>query len=75
MALPVNDTEEGYDYPDRVRWSLAQDDVKSYQEAAEFPSTRLSSRLAKLRIRSVTTSTEWLDANGSFERRQRSQDL
>ncbi len=36
MALPVNDTGEGYDYPDRVRWSLAQDDVKSYQEAAEF---------------------------------------
>src|SRR5579871_4374174 len=36
MALPVNDTEEGYDYPDRVRWSLAQDDVKSYQEASEF---------------------------------------
>lgn len=36
MALPVNDTEEGYDYPDRVRWSLAQDNVKSYQEAAEF---------------------------------------
>ena len=35
-ALPVNDIEEGYDYPDRVRWSLAQDDVKSYQEAAEF---------------------------------------
>ena len=36
LALPVNDTEEGYDYPDRVRWSLAQDDVKSYQDAAEF---------------------------------------
>jgi glycosyltransferase involved in cell wall biosynthesis len=36
MALPVDDTEEGYDYPDRVRWSLAQDVVKSYQEAAEF---------------------------------------
>ena len=33
---PVNDTEQGYDYPARVRWSLAQDDVKSYQEAAEF---------------------------------------
>ena len=30
MALPVNDTEEGYDYPARVRWSLAQDDEKSY---------------------------------------------
>src|SRR5580765_8180323 len=36
LALTVNDTEEGYDYPDRVRWSLTQDDVKSYQEAAEF---------------------------------------
>jgi len=36
MALPVNDTEEGYDYPARVRWSLAQDDVKSYEDAAEF---------------------------------------
>jgi len=36
LALPVNDTEEGYDYPTRVRWSLAQDDVQSYQDAAEF---------------------------------------
>jgi glycosyltransferase involved in cell wall biosynthesis len=36
LALPVNDTEEGYDYPARVRWPLAQDDVKSYQEAAAF---------------------------------------
>src|ERR1700675_1916464 len=36
LALPVNDTEEGYDYPARVRWSLAQDEVKSYQEAEEF---------------------------------------
>src|ERR1700734_4345034 len=30
LALPVNDTQEGYDYPARVRWSLAQDDAKSY---------------------------------------------
>ena len=36
LALPVNDTEEGYDYPARVRWSLAQDDLTSYQQAAEF---------------------------------------
>jgi glycosyltransferase involved in cell wall biosynthesis len=36
LALPVNDTEQGYAYPARVRWSLVQDDVKSYQEAAEF---------------------------------------
>jgi glycosyltransferase involved in cell wall biosynthesis len=36
LALPVNDTEQGYDYPARVRWSLTQDDVGSYREAAEF---------------------------------------
>src|SRR5271154_6922672 len=36
LALPVNDTDQGYDYPARVRWSLAQDDVTSYQEAAAF---------------------------------------
>jgi glycosyltransferase involved in cell wall biosynthesis len=36
LALPVNDMLERYDYPDRVRWSLAQDDLASYQEAAEF---------------------------------------
>jgi glycosyltransferase involved in cell wall biosynthesis len=36
LALPVNDTEEGYDYPARVRWSLTQDDLTSYQQAAEF---------------------------------------
>jgi hypothetical protein len=36
LALPVNDTPEGYDYPSRVRWSLAQDDLSSYQAAAEF---------------------------------------
>jgi glycosyltransferase involved in cell wall biosynthesis len=36
LALPVNDTVQGYDYPARVRWSLAQDDVTSYEQAAEF---------------------------------------
>jgi glycosyltransferase involved in cell wall biosynthesis len=36
LALPVNDTAEGYDYPARVRWSLAEDSVASYLEAAEF---------------------------------------
>src|ERR1700691_4970792 len=36
LALPVNDTQGGYDYPPRVRWSLSQDDLKSYQEAADF---------------------------------------
>ena len=36
LALPVNDTDQGYDYPARVRWALAQNDVTSYQEAARF---------------------------------------
>ena len=36
LALPVNDTEQGYDYPARVRWALTQDDVRSYGEAADF---------------------------------------
>jgi glycosyltransferase involved in cell wall biosynthesis len=36
LALPVNDTEQGYEYPARVRWSLAQDDLQSYRDAAEF---------------------------------------
>src|SRR5271155_5112810 len=35
-AMPVNDTSEGYDYPSRVRWALAQDDLTSYRDAAEF---------------------------------------
>src|SRR6195256_3927369 len=36
LGLPGNDTEAGYDYPARVRWSLAQDNLASYDEAAEF---------------------------------------
>ena len=36
LALPVNDTEQGYDYPARVRWSLVQNDLSSYADAAEF---------------------------------------
>src|ERR1700735_3619344 len=32
LALPVNDTEQGYDYPARVRWALAQDDLQSYHD-------------------------------------------
>src|ERR1700677_1263319 len=36
LALPVNDTLQGYDYPEPVRWSLDQDEVKSYEDAAAF---------------------------------------
>jgi glycosyltransferase involved in cell wall biosynthesis len=36
LALPVNDTVEGYTYPPRVRFELAEDDVDSYRQAADF---------------------------------------
>ncbi|PYQ09843.1 MAG: glycosyl transferase family 1, partial [Acidobacteria bacterium] len=36
LALPVNDTEAGYEYPERVRFELAQNDLPSYRRAADF---------------------------------------
>jgi glycosyltransferase involved in cell wall biosynthesis len=36
IALPVNDTEEGYEYPSRVRFELAEKDIESYRRAADF---------------------------------------
>lgn len=36
LALAVNDTEEGYEYPARVRWTISQDSLQSYADAAEF---------------------------------------
>jgi hypothetical protein len=31
LALPVNDTEEGYTYPARVRFELFEDNLASYR--------------------------------------------
>jgi glycosyltransferase involved in cell wall biosynthesis len=36
LALPVNDTEEGYVYPSRVRFELSEDNLASYRQAADF---------------------------------------
>ena len=36
LALPVNDTEEGYSYPARIRFELSQDELASYRQAADF---------------------------------------
>lgn len=36
LALPVNDTAEGYMYPDRVRFELSENDLASYRQAADF---------------------------------------
>jgi glycosyltransferase involved in cell wall biosynthesis len=36
LALPVNDTPEGYSYPPRIRFELSQDELASYRQAADF---------------------------------------
>lgn len=36
LALPVNDTEEGYEYPARVRFELSEANLASYRQAADF---------------------------------------
>jgi len=36
FAVPVNDIEEGYDYPDVVRFEIEEQDLASYQRAADF---------------------------------------
>jgi glycosyltransferase involved in cell wall biosynthesis len=36
FAIPVNDPESSYDYPDRVRMEIEQEDCASYERAAEF---------------------------------------
>jgi glycosyltransferase involved in cell wall biosynthesis len=36
LALPINDTEEGYNYPGRVRFEMSENDLASYRRAADF---------------------------------------
>ena len=36
FAIPVNDPESSYQYPERVRLELEQEDTASYERAAEF---------------------------------------
>ena len=36
LALPMNDTQEGYSYPPRVRFELSEDNLASYRQAADF---------------------------------------
>ena len=36
LALPVNDIPEGYSYPPRIRFELAQDELACYRQAADF---------------------------------------
>jgi glycosyltransferase involved in cell wall biosynthesis len=36
FVVPVNDVPEGYDYPTEVRFEIAEQDLKTYQRAADF---------------------------------------
>jgi glycosyltransferase involved in cell wall biosynthesis len=36
FAIPVNDPESSYEYPERVRTELTQEDLASYERTAEF---------------------------------------
>lgn len=36
FAIPVNDPDSSYQYPDQVRLELEQEDLESYERAAEF---------------------------------------
>lgn len=36
IALPINDIETGYAYPNRVRFELAEKDINSYLSASDF---------------------------------------
>src|SRR5512147_73738 len=36
FAVPVNDREAGYDYPDVVRFEVEEQELSSYQRAADF---------------------------------------
>jgi glycosyltransferase involved in cell wall biosynthesis len=36
FAIPVNDPESSYQYPERVRLELEQEDLSSYERAADF---------------------------------------
>ena len=36
FAIPVNDPDSTYEYPEQVRLELAQEDISSYERAAEF---------------------------------------
>lgn len=36
FAVPVNDIEGGYEYPDEVRFEVEEQDLTSYQRAADF---------------------------------------
>jgi glycosyltransferase involved in cell wall biosynthesis len=36
FAIPVNDPDSSYEYPEQVRLELAQEDLSSYERAADF---------------------------------------
>ena len=48
FAVPVNDIEGGYEYPDVVRFEIEEQDLTSYQRAADFITVPLDEVLAAM---------------------------
>jgi len=48
LAVPVNDIEGGYEYPDVVRFEIEEQDLTSYQRAADFITVPLDEVLAAM---------------------------
>ena len=46
FAIPVNDPDSSYDYPEQVRLELEQDELASYERAADFLNFNGNSDLA-----------------------------
>ena len=36
FAIPITDIEEGYQYPERVRFEIKEQDIETYKAAADF---------------------------------------
>ena len=36
FAIPITDIEEGYQYPERVRFEIKEQDIDTYKAAADF---------------------------------------
>jgi len=42
ICLPVNDPESEYDYPERVRFELTEEELASYERAASSSISQMS---------------------------------
>jgi len=51
FAIPVNDLDSSYNYPEQVRLEIAQEDLSSYERAADFLNTADAREIADVLVR------------------------